>query len=560
VTDWKGTTGTPPSLHTSSRAYGFDQTLAAIVFAGGFVWFFREWLFSGFDRIFGDDSDGEILIAIITHWNHVFSGQARWPDPIFFYPERGTLGYTDAMFLYGAAHSVLRVLGFDVFTAFMLVLASLSAIGFFGFLRLATHHFRFSMRWALVGAFLFTFANMNAAGLIHGQLYCAMLLPVLGDLALSAWQETRLRRRFILALGAGLLQATVFLTSFQTGWFFCLFLLLFALIHPFVFGLAASVALFRDAIAVKRTAIIGFALGFSLGIVPFLLLYLPVLWSGRHRELAEILSNTPDMRDILNVTPGNWMWGEVLRQFGFVGRPNRPWWELDLGFTPIVFVILVITTIELKQNKSPTERDRWMLLLGIAVLLSWLIQLEFFGWRPWTLIYQVLPGASGIRYTFRSQIVANLFASLVVAGAFHSLEANTRGRRRTSLLAIAAVIVLVEQGNIDLPPTISRAETIARISAVRSAPPECKVFYLSPGIEPREISGWIHQAHAMLFAELRNMPTINGYSSWTPDGWDLEEPAGVGYPAAVRDWAGRKRLTGLCGLDPARGAWTIGLP
>ena len=41
----------------------------------------------------------------------------------------------------------------------------------------------------------------------------------------------------------------------------------------------------------------------------------------------------------------------------------------------------------------------------------------------------------------------------------------------------------------------------------------------------------------MLFAEIRGIPTVNGYSSWFPDGWALDDPASPGYAAAVRDWA-----------------------
>jgi len=57
------------------------------------------------------------------------------------------------------------------------------------------------------------------------------------------------------------------------------------------------------------------------------------------------------------------------------------------------------------------------------------------------------------------------------------------------------------------------------------------------------------------------MPTVNGFSSWFPDNWVLDEPASPGYAAAVRDWAGRNGITqGLCGLDPRAGRWTVGLP
>ena len=64
-----------------------------------------------------------------------------------------------------------------------------------------------------------------------------------------------------------------------------------------------------------------------------------------------------------------------------------------------------------------------------------------------------------------------------------------------------------------------------------------------------------------MFAEIRGIPTINGYSSWFPDGWALDDPASPGYRAAVRDWARRNGIEGaLCGLEPRSGRWTVGLP
>jgi hypothetical protein len=82
-----------------------------------------------------------------------------------------------------------------------------------------------------------------------------------------------------------------------------------------------------------------------------------------------------------------------------------------------------------------------------------------------------------------------------------------------------------------------------------------------PNAEPADRPGWFHQEQAMLLSQIRGIPTVNGYSSWFPDGWDLEEPAKPGYAAAVRDWATRNGIAdGLCGLDPRKRQWTIGLP
>jgi hypothetical protein len=545
----------------------FEKAFVVLLFAAGFAVLFRRWLFTGFDCVFGDEGDGEILIAIVEHWRHVFAGGTHWTDPTFFYPERGVLGYTDALFLYGLVHAGLRGLGLDTFTSFMLVMAGLATFGFFSFIRLARRHFGLPVIWAAVGAFLFAFGNLNAVKLVQAQAYCAMLLPAICDLALSAWSTADRRRGAVLAAGAGLLHALIFFTAFQTAWFFTFFLGLFALLFLPVFGVAHLRALLCEAVTRKRHVLLAYGAAFAAGIIPFLLIYIPVLLSGRARDFAEVIANAPDARDILNVTTGNWLWGELLRLAHITGRPNRPVWEVELGFTPVLFALLAGATAMLAWNSrqrraSLAEREGWFLLLGLGVLLSWLLQLDYGGFHPWKIIWAFVPGASAVRYTFRAQIVANLFASIVVAGALAWLYAAARGRKAAmAFLIVGIAVLLAEQINKDWPTTISRRAKTAWIDAIPLAPAGCSVFYLVPGAAPIDKPGWEHQTDAMLFSEIRGMPTINGYSTWLPLGWDLEEPNKPGYAQAMRDWAGRKGIaSGLCGLDPARGKWTPGLP
>ena len=543
-----------------------ERLVVAGLFAAGFIYLFRDWLFSGFDRIFGDDSDGEIFIAIVEHWYRVFRGDAHWPDPIFFYPEAGTLGFTDAAFFYGIVHAAARAIGADPFTAYMIVMAGLAVIGFFAFLRLAHRHFSLPLPIAGIGAFLFAFANLNATSLIHGQIYCAMLLPALCDLTLTAWKEEKAKVAALLAAPAGLLHALVFLTGYQVAWFFTFLALLFALLHPLVLGPSATRMLVREAFTAKRAMVASYAAAFAIGLIPFLKLYMPVLFSGRSREFAEVAANAPGAGDILNVTPSNMLWGDVLQAVGITGRPDRPWWEVDLGFTPVVFGVLLATTLLLalttRHSHEPAgQRDRWLLVLAAGVLLSWLLQLDYFGFRPWKIVWGIVPGAGAMRYTFRSQAVANLFAMLVVARGFEALSVAGPRRviARVGFFALACV-ALIEQVNLQWPPTISRRATSAWIDAVPPPPSGCSVFYLAPGLAPVDRAGWIHQADAMLFSQIRNIPTVNGYSSWLPEGWNLEEPSSPGYAAAVRQWADARKVTGLCGLDLGRGVWTVGLP
>jgi hypothetical protein len=320
----------------SDHRYGL---LALALFALGFALVFRGWLFTGFDGAFGDEEDGYLALAIVEHWRHVFAGEVRWTDPMIFFPARGTLGYTDAFFLLGAVAAGLRRLGLDAFNAFMLVMAGLAAAGFFGFRRLAMRHFGVPPAAAAMGAFLFAFSNVDAVKLIHVQAYCAMLLPWLCDLMLSAWNGPR--RGPLLAAAAGGLYALLFLTAYQTSWFFACYLLLMALLYPVVFGRQATATLLREMIA-KRAVMLGAACGFAVAIVPFLILYVPVFLSGHSRDFAEVASNMPQWRDLLNVTPENGVWGAPFKWLGIAGRPYRPVWEVELAFTLAVLAVFAV--------------------------------------------------------------------------------------------------------------------------------------------------------------------------------------------------------------------------
>jgi hypothetical protein len=532
-----------------------DRWIAAALFAAGFALVFRGWSFSGFDGAFGDEEDGYLALALIEHWHHVLLGAVHWTDPIIFFPQPGTLGYTDAFFLFGVVYAPLRLIGIDAFTACMLVMAGLAGVGFFGFRRLAVRHFGIPPTYAAIGAFLFAFANVDAVVLIHVQAYGAMLLPGLCDLMLSGWNSKR--HGAVYGAAAGLMYAALFLTGFQTAWFFGALMLLLALLYPVLCGLAASRALAAQMLTSRRPFVLAAACGFALGIVPFLVLYVPVVLAGHSRDFAEVASNMPDWRDLANVTPENAVWGGALKWLGIAGRPYRPVWEVELAFTPVVLAVFILglAVLAARPRGHSAGTDRVFVMLGAAVVVLWLLQMDYLGIRPWRAVWAVVPGAKAIRYTFRSQLVANLFVALVVARVLAGMA-----RARFWALLLCAVLI-VEQVNLVWPAMMSRRAAFAWIDAVPPPPAGCRVFYVVPNAGPPGRTGPQHQDDAMLFGEIRGIPTVNGYSSWFPDGWALDDPASAGYAAAIRDWAGRNGVApGLCGLDPRAGRWTAGLP
>src|SRR5262249_21097257 len=173
----------------------------------------------------------------------------------------------------------------------------------------------------------------------------------------------------------------------------------------------------RQLMASGRPMIVAAALAFAAGIVPFLILYVPVILAGHSRDFAEVASNMPKWSDLANVTPENAIWGSALQRLGIPGQADRPVWEAELGVTPTVLVAVFVglavlaarmhpsfcppwdrgrpARIEERKSgrdaRSPREGragaiDRVLVLLGAAVVILWLLQMDYFGMRPWRAI------------------------------------------------------------------------------------------------------------------------------------------------------------------------------
>ncbi len=94
----------PPSRFGWSASW----VCAALCCLCGALFFYRAILLSGFDLVFGDDGDARLAMLLMEHWHLVLSGRAAFFSPVFFYPAKDVIGFTDANFLYGLVFSLGR--------------------------------------------------------------------------------------------------------------------------------------------------------------------------------------------------------------------------------------------------------------------------------------------------------------------------------------------------------------------------------------------------------------------------------------------------------------------
>ncbi len=529
--------------------------LLGLVIADGI--FFRVPFANGFTRLWGDRTDGGIEAAILEHWYNVVRGYAGWSQTFYFHPAPGTLGYNDGYFLYGLLHAMFRALGADLFVASQLVDIAVKTTGFLALYVLLRRHFAARVPFAVLAAVLFTIGHATYMQAFHQQLLSVAFAPLLTVLLLDALLALRADRpvRFaLLAGGAAAFYGAWLLTAFYMAWFFGLFAAAITVVSP----LAGSLRACRDLPARywrHRWATLAIVVVFALALVPFLLAYLPKAGETGMHSWIEAFTFTPTPNDALNVGTASYMFG---RFFGWLCRfCTADNYEDLMGMPPILVYLFVVGWFwSLFAYRGPNAA--LLRAAALASALTWVLLFRF-GWRSgWHWIYNHVPGAKGVRVVSRYQILLTFPVVTIAVLALQGMNARTP---RTLLLLVAALLVLEQIGT--SPAVNDRREELARI-AVPPPPADCRSFFTTAA-QGQDGSSEVmrmypHNVEAMMIAELVHLPTLNGYSTFNPPGWNFAEPTRADYLDRVRAYAARFGLHGVCQLDLQTKRWSMAIP
>jgi hypothetical protein len=564
---------TPGAVQANPTSIGFS-VVAVLVCLLSLAVFFRQFLESHFNLIAGNVGDNRLYIAILEHWRAVIHGRAPLTSPNFFWPERGVLGYSDSMFLMALPYVIGRAIGLDYYVAFEAAFIVFKAIGFFSMLWLLRSVVRVSRPVALIGAVLFTVSNLYFVSMGHVQLATVAFTPLVAGLACAAWREYGCGRILVArgySVACGILAALVLFTSFYIGWFMilaaagCIVIaaLTCAIEHRSV---APVFAWLREAFA--RRLLFGVAaLVFVVAIVPFLVTYLPTLKNTGGRSFVESLVYGARPVDLLNVGPGNWMWGHALEPVWsrWEGNPVGVH-ERVRGWPPVILLLTMggglVSFIEVwGADRTGAAQHREQLLIavfGSSFLCLWVLSIHVGSWSLWWLVFKLVPGSSAIRVPTRLNLVLNVLLVLSACLILERLR-NRRNRFGRALFPGLAVLLVAEQINATPAHAIDRAAEHAILDHIQRPPSGCLSFAFTAPAQAQRPS-FANQIDAMLVARAVNLPTINGYSGWAPLGWSLVTFDNDYFEHALK-WASAKHIgQGLCGLDLRDGSWTTGLP
>ena len=113
--------------------------------------------------------------------------------------------------------------------------------------------------------------------------------------------------------------------------------------------------------AVRRNLRVGLAasVGFAVGLVPFCMIYLPVLATLPGRSFDEYLFYAATARDLFNVGPHNQVWGRLLGSLNVIPEDHLDNSEVVLAITPILLIAYLASVIAVLSGRVLAEaKDR----------------------------------------------------------------------------------------------------------------------------------------------------------------------------------------------------------
>lgn len=508
----------------------------------GLAAFFPRVVASGF-RVAGGAPIDTRHAAFVLEWGWLCATRQPicrdvWSPPVF-HPEPETLTLSEPLLGLQPFYGPWRTLGASPSASELGAKALLLLATYAAALWLLRRTVGLSPGPAAMGAFVAAFGAPRSAQMDHILLFgqAASLLS-LAALAV-ALGDVPPRRGRIAVLAAGLFAAVQLWSGIYLSW-----------ISALVLALAAILALASrsNRVACLRT-LRRDSTAWLLAPLLALLTAAPLL-AAFARRMTTHEGEAPERLKVLLPTLTSWidpgndhlLWGEVARRLAL--GPEEYSWEHALGLGVATTLIALVGAPRL-YRRAELRPLLLAALLSMAAVTRWPG-----GFAPWETLANLIPGATAIRSISRLGVVLLPLWGLAVGFGFAELS------RRWSRLTLVLVGLLVLSEPARWHGVFRSRHFERRINMVAQAAlrDSCAAFLLTPGREPARIPVSV-QLDAMFASLATGIPTLNGYSSYSPLNWDLRlldpqsEAERESFAIRARWWTTRH------GLDPGRVCW-----
>jgi hypothetical protein len=222
---------------------------------------------------------------------------------------------------------------------------------------------------------------------------------------------------------------------------------------------------------------------------------------------------------------------------------------------PFATTAVLLGVMVFSRDQLP---PRWKLFgvwfAAIAVFV-FVLPLSLGGRSIWETFIAPIPGLGVVRDPKRVIYVFELAVALAAGTLLMRLDPARWVRRITPVLLVPLLCFSWNsvRFRFDRPLSTFR-EWVERPIAINAS---CQSFFMKPASEAytsRSGHQWSLYAVDAGFIALRtSIPTLNGYSAWSPDGWGgLANPRNEEYMPSVREWIQRNAVENVCELDIER--------
>ncbi|MCB0780625.1 MAG: hypothetical protein KDC03_14080 [Flavobacteriales bacterium] len=466
----------------------------------------------------GDLGDARFNNYVLEHFSRYMAGKEDgfW-DARFMHPEKNVIARSDNLLGTAPIYDAFRRLGWDRESSFQLWILALFALNYWGAF-MALRGWRTGAVVAACGAFIYAFGIHQIGHLNHVQVYPRFMLPI----ALLAWWRVLEGGRGLWWYVAALATAYQFWCGIYLGYILTYGLLVLTVAHVAVRRGGRWLHQLRE----KRSRLhaLGASVLGALLLLPLMRPYLAIAERTGMRSFAEVAASVPRPVSLFFSDPAAENWRDLAwhSQYAF-----PEWWHQMHFMGGVAWAGVLVALVLLALHRTATDRRRDLLVLLLAWALSILLCLHIGNVFTYRAVY-ALPGFSALRAIDRFVLVQSFFFVLLLAQGMGRI-------RRPAWLAGALALVLPVATVLDLRVAVdwtTRYDKHASRHAIDQVDRYIQEQYDGSSraiawcpVRPPLADDQEHRhtiatnLTAMLAAQQRDIPIVNGYSGSYPESY-----------------------------------------
>ncbi len=505
------------------------------------VIFFRNVLFN--DNLFGDDGDGRYISLMLEHYYNCFIGKESINILPVFYPMTNMLGSSDMLIGLAIPFVFFRFIGINLLLATKITIIIIHLLGTVSILYYFIKCLKLKLPASFLGTIIFSYSISLANSASHMQLYAICFIPLV-LVMLYKFFDSKKKKYMYIALS---IFALIFYTSFYTGYFYALGMILFGMLYILLEIKNQWNEKSNNNIR-KILPVFSYLIYFIVIMLPFAYVYLSVYSQTGGFELI----GDSSIYNMINVGRESLLYGKIM---------NISALDVPYGIPIIELVFFFICSIYL-YNKEIIKEHKFIFYIPIVVLLFLILPINFGGFCLWNYVRIVLPGATAIRVLDRIYLCSIIPISIIVAYSFQ-LAYQQHGKVIKGILLFAIFLVLLENTTIyGVNSKWNCREYNDLFNQFSEPPKDVDAFFIVDNGQIKKYTddkNYRYMLEAWMICLKYDIKTLNGYTGKIPVGWDLHHINSKAYLENVKFWIVRNNLEekNIYTYDVSTNEWNV---